>query len=98
MLSLCAGVCWGGMGVCSQVIFSEPDGMMPIDLVTLRLLFAGLFLLITAGPSAIGVLLTRRNALDMVIAGLFVFLGQFCFMQALLYVNAGTAAIILSEL
>ena len=52
------------MGVCSQVIFSEPDAMMPIDLVTLRLLFAGLFLLITAGPSAIGVLLTRRNALE----------------------------------
>ena len=95
VLSLCAGICWGGMGVCSQVIFAEPDGMAPIDLVTLRLIFAGIFLLITAGPSAIGVMLNGRNAFDMLLAGLFVFLGQFCFMQALLYVNAGTAAIIL---
>ena len=95
VLSLCAGICWGGMGVCSQVIFAEPDGMAPIDLVTLRLIFAGIFLLITAGPLAIGVMLNGRNAFDMLLAGLFVFLGQFCFMQALLYVNAGTAAIVL---
>lgn len=95
ILSLAAGVFWGCMAVCSQVLFAGTSGITPIDLVTVRLIFSGIFLLGTVGPSALGVMMNWRNARDIALAGCFVFIGQFCFMQALLTMNAGTAAIVL---
>ena len=95
ILALAAGVCWGAMGVSSQVLFAGASGLKPVDLATLRLLFSGLFLLLTVGPSAVGPMLNWRNARDIALAGCFVFAGQFAFMQALVTINAGTAAIVL---
>ena len=95
LLALAAGVCWGCMGVSSQVLFAGDSGITPIDLVSVRLIFSGIFLLITVGPSALGVMTNWRNVRDITLAGCFVFIGQFCFMQALLTISAGTAAVVL---
>lgn len=94
--SLSAGVCWGAMAVAAQVLLTNDSGITSMGMVTVRLLVAGLFLVLLSARKALVPLQTLRDAIDVLIAGALVFGGQFCFMQAIVYTSAGVAAILLT--
>ena len=96
VFALSAGVFWGTMAVCVQHLFSNGSGLTPMGLVTVRLLFAGICLVLLSGRRALALFESFRDVFDVAVAGCFVFGGQFCFLQAIPYTGAGGAAIVLT--
>lgn len=95
-MAVLAGVCWGAMGVAVEKLFINHSGIGPEELVTIRLLVAGILFLFWAGSETWTVVRDRQNWPVLIMCGLYVYLGQFCFMKAITYTNAGTAAILLT--
>lgn len=96
VMALSAGVCWGAMAVAAQSLFMGDSGITPMNLVTVRLLVAGLIFLVFSAQASINLVRSVVNIRDVICAGALVFGGQFCFMQAISYQGAGPSAIILT--
>lgn len=98
-LAMGAGIFWGSMGVSAQYLLQK-CGFFPMDLVTSRLLIAGVvFLFITKffiNQPVLEILKSRRNVVDLLIMGITVFGSQLSFMLGVKSSNAGTAAILLT--
>lgn len=99
ILALSAGVLWGTMAVAAQLVMS----MGVVDAVTLvvvRLCCAGGLLLLwsicTARTEVLKIFSVWINFRDVVFGAFFIYAGQFAFLQAIRYSNAGAAAIVLT--
>lgn len=94
-LSIAAAVFWGSMGVCAQYLFHTP-----LDLVSMRLVLAGLILLIMErvvfGRNIISPLRNAKTTVGILVAGLLILVSQLTFMLSVAASNAGTAAIVLT--
>ena len=95
LFALVSGVCWGFSGTVGQYLFSH-SRMDSGWLTTVRLLSAGLILLVMAAfksPRAlIKIWQNKKDACQLIffgIAGLMAV--QFCYMQAIFYSDSGTA-------
>ncbi|MCD8339595.1 MAG: DMT family transporter [Burkholderiales bacterium] len=95
-LAAFAGCCWGSMGVASQYLFTD-CGFTPDDLTPLRMLGAGVVMLLFVAYSQrrnpLNDLKNLKNLRDLLIYGITVLLIQYCFFVAINVSNAGTAAI-----
>ena len=89
-LAIAASVFWGSMGVCAQYLLQQCS-FTPLDLVSMRLVLAGLILLIMErlvfGRNIISPLKDIRT---------LILVSQLTFMLAVAASNAGTAAIVLT--
>lgn len=98
-LAAAASVFWGSMGVCAQYLIQQCS-FTPLNLVSLRLVIAGIILLIIEraffGTEVISPLKNPRTALGIFIAGMLIFVSQLTFMKVVEVSNAGTAAILLT--
>lgn len=98
-LSVSAAVFWGSMGVCAQYLLQQCS-FTPLDLVSMRLVLAGLILLILErvvfGRNILSPLRDTRTALGILAAGLLILVSQLTFMLSVAASNAGTAAIVLT--
>ena len=96
-LAIAASVFWGSMGVCAQYLLQQCS-FTPLDLVSMRLVLAGLILLIMErlvfGRNIISPLKDIRTTVGILVAGLLILVSQF--MLAVAASNAGTAAIVLT--
>ena len=99
MLAALAGVFWGSMGVSAQFLFTD-CGFRPIDLVGLRLIGAGLMMLlihrVIMGGSVFKPVSNRRNAIGIFIYGIGMLMAQLCFFSCIRESNAGTATILVA--
>ena len=98
-LAIAASVFWGSMGVCAQYLLQQCS-FTPLDLVSMRLVLAGLILLIMErlvfGRNIISPLKDIRTTVGILVAGLLILVSQLTFMLAVAASNAGTAAIVLT--
>ena len=98
-LAIAASVFWGSMGVCAQYLLQQCS-FTPLDLVSMRLVLAGLILLIMErlvfGRIIISPLKDIRTTVGILVAGLLILVSQLTFMLAVAASNAGTAAIVLT--
>jgi len=96
-LAIAASVFWGSMGVCAQYLLQQCS-FTPLDLVSMRLVLAGLILLIMErlvfGRNIISPLKDIRTTVGILVAGLLILVSQL--MLAVAASNAGTAAIVLT--
>ena len=100
-LAIAAAVFWGSMGVCAQYLFQQCS-FTPLDLVSMRLVLAGLILLIMErvvfGRNIISPLRNAKTTVGILVAGLLILVSQLTFMLSVAASNAGTAAIVLTLL
>ena len=98
-LAIAAAVFWGSMGVCAQYLFQQCS-FTPLDLVSMRLVLAGLILLIMErvvfGRNIISPLRNAKTTVGILVAGLLILVSQLTFMLSVAASNAGTAAIVLT--
>ncbi len=98
LLAAFAGCCWGSMGVAAQYLFKN-SGFTPEDLTPLRLVGAGLLLLLftffVERKDIFSPLKEKKNLIPIVIYGITLLLIQYTFFVAIHVSNAGTAAIML---
>lgn len=98
LLASIASVFWGAMGIAVQYLF-ENTAVEPLQLVGLRLLAAGLLLILLNFIVARKVLLapfsSPKSLLGIGLSGIEVLCAHLTFFIALYYSNAGTAAIFL---
>ena len=98
-LAIAAAVFWGAMGVCAQYLFQQCS-FTPLDLVSMRLVLAGLILLIMErvvfGRNIISPLRNAKTTVGILVAGLLILVSQLTFMLSVAASNAGTAAIVLT--
>lgn len=98
-LAIAAAVFWGSMGVCAQYLFQQCS-FTPLDLVSMRLVLAGLILLImervVSGRNIISPLRNAKTTVGILVAGLLILVSQLTFMLSVAASNAGTAAIVLT--
>jgi drug/metabolite transporter (DMT)-like permease len=90
-----AGCCWGAMSVAAQYLFAE-GGFRSDDLTALRLLGAGVLLLIIpvlSGQNPFAALKDRKNFRDIFLYGLGIMCVQYTFFIAIEVSNAATAAL-----
>lgn len=98
-LTLAAAVLWGSMAVAAQLIMAE--GVVDaVTLVVVRLCCAGALLLIWSlyktTEDVRKIFTVVANLRDVVFGAFFIYAGQFAFLQAIRYSNAGAAAIVLT--
>ena len=98
VLTLMGGILWGFSGACGQFLFTH-KAVVSTWLVPVRLLTAGilmvLFLLLTERKRAFAVWKSRRDALELVIFGVFGMSAcQFTYFTAIQHSNAGTATVL----
>ena len=98
-LAIAAAVFWGSMGVCAQYLFQQCS-FTPLDLVSMRLVLAGLILLIMErvvfGRNIISPLRNAKTTVGILVAGLLILVSQLTFMLSVAASNAATAAILLT--
>lgn len=98
-LALSAAVFWGSMAVAAQFVMAD-GAVNSAALVIVRLCSAGLLLLlwcvVTSRAEVKKIFSSRKNFGSVLFAAFFIYSGQFAFMQAILYSNAGAAAIVLT--
>ena len=97
-LTLAGGILWGFSGACGQFLFTH-KAVVSTWLVPVRLLTAGilmvLFLILTERKRAFAVWENRRDALELVIFGVFGMSAcQFTYFTAIQHSNAGTATVL----
>ena len=98
VMAVCGGICWGFSGCCGQFLF-ETRGAKAPWLVALRLLFAGLIMIVMGfalhGKRNLDVLKKKADLLRLLI---FAFCGislcQFTYFMAIEASNAGTATVL----
>lgn len=98
LLTLAGGILWGFSGACGQFLFTH-KAVVSTWLVPVRLLTAGvlmvLFLILTEGKHAFAVWKDRRDALELILFGVFGMSAcQFTYFTAIQYSNAGTATVL----
>ena len=98
LFTLGGGICWGISGCMGQYLF-ESRGVTADWLVSLRLVGAGLLLLLTGffaeGKNLFAIFRSRRDALSLVTFSVFgMLLCQFTYFSAVQYSNAGTATVL----
>ncbi|MBR3867636.1 MAG: EamA family transporter, partial [Butyricicoccus sp.] len=91
-MTLAGGILWGFSGACGQFLFTH-KAVVSTWLVPVRLLTAGilmvLFLILTERKRAFAVWKNRRDALELVIFGVFGMSAcQFTYFTAIQYSNA----------
>lgn len=98
VMAVCGGICWGFSGCCGQFLF-ETRGAKAPWLVALRLLFAGIIMIVMGfalhGKRNLDVLKKKADLLRLLI---FAFCGislcQFTYFMAIEASNAGTATVL----
>ena len=90
-LAIAAAVFWGSMGVCAQYLFQQCS-FTPLDLVSMRLVLAGLILLIMErvvfGRNIISPLRNAKTTVGILVAGLLILVSQLTFMLSVAASNA----------
>lgn len=99
IFTLCAAIFWGSMAVAAQAVMA--NGVVnAAALVIVRLCSSGGLLLlwccITARSEIIKIFTNWTNFRDVLFGAVFIYGGQFAFMLAIHYSNAGAAAIVLT--
>lgn len=99
IFSLCAAIFWGSMAVAAQAVMA--NGVVNAGaLVIVRLCSSGGLLLlwccITARNEIVKIFTSWTNFRDVLFGAVFIYGGQFAFMLAIHYSNAGAAAIVLT--
>lgn len=97
--TLAAAVLWGSMAVAAQLLMLR-EAIDAAWLVVVRLCFAGGLLLLWAlarqSEDVRRIFTSAVNFRDVLFGGFFIYGGQFAFMQAIRYSNAGAAAVVLT--
>ena len=99
IFTLCAAIFWGSMAVAAQAVMA--NGVVNAGaLVIVRLCSSGGLLLlwccITARNEIVKIFTSWTNFRDVLFGAVFIYGGQFAFMLAIHYSNAGAAAIVLT--
>ncbi len=99
IFTLCAAIFWGSMAVAAQAVMA--NGVVnAAALVIVRLCSSGGLLLlwccITARNEIVKIFTSWTNFRDVLFGAVFIYGGQFAFMLAIHYSNAGAAAIVLT--
>ena len=99
LFTLLAAVSWGSMGVAAQFVMAL-GAIDSLWLVVVRLCASGVFLLlwvfVTDRTNLCKIFSRADNLQDTALGGFFIAGGQYAFMQAIFYSNAGTAAVVLT--
>lgn len=99
IFTLLAAISWGSMAVAAQLVMAR-DAINALWLVVVRLCASGALLLLWVfftDRAALCKLVSRLDNLrDTALGAFFIAGGQFAFMQAIAYSNAGTAAVVLT--
>lgn len=98
LMALAGGVCWGFSGCCGQFLF-EQKGIQVPWLVTVRLFFAGILLILAGfrvnGRDNFNILRRRQDALHLLVFAIFgITFCQFTYFMAIRASNAGTATVL----
>ena len=97
-MALAGGTCWGFSGCCGQFLF-EQKGIQAPWLVAVRLLFAGILLVLTGfklhGRGNLNVFKKRRDTIHLLAFAIFgITFCQFTYFMAIQASNAGTATVL----
>ena len=99
LLAILASIFWGAMGVCVQYLFETSD-ITPLNLVSMRLLLAGILLvalnLVFVRKKILSVFYAPKAVLGIALSGFEVLFSHLTFFFAIYYSNAGTGAIFLA--
>ena len=99
LLAILASIFWGAMGVCVQYLFETSD-ITPLNLVSMRLLLAGILLvalnLVFVRKKMLSVFYAPKAVLGIALSGFEVLFSHLTFFFAIYYSNAGTGAIFLA--
>ena len=99
LLAILASIFWGAMGVCVQYLFETSD-ITPLNLVSMRLLLAGILLvalnLVFVRKKILSVFYAPKAVLGIALSGFEVLCSHLTFFFAIYYSNAGTGAIFLA--
>lgn len=99
LLAILASIFWGAMGVCVQYLFETSD-ITPLNLVSMRLLLAGILLvalnLVFVRKKLLSVFYAPKAVLGIALSGFEVLFSHLTFFFAIYYSNAGTGAIFLA--
>lgn len=98
MMALVGGTCWGFSGCCGQFLFEQKEVQAPW-LVTVRLFFAGLILIMIGfrlnGRQNLNIFKRKQDALHLLLFAVFgITFCQFTYFMAIQASNAGTATVL----
>lgn len=98
MMALVGGTCWGFSGCCGQFLFEQKEVQAPW-LVTVRLFFAGMILIMIGfrlnGRRNLDIFKRRRDAVHLLLFAVFgITFCQFTYFMAIQASNAGTATVL----
>lgn len=98
VMALAGGVCWGFSGCCGQFLFEE-KGIQAPWLVTVRLFFAGILLILVGfgmnGKANLTVFKHRRDTVHLLAFAIFGITScQYTYFMAIQASNAGTATVL----
>lgn len=98
IMALAGGICWGFSGCCGQFLFEQKAVQAPW-LVTVRLFFAGILLVLTGfklnGRENLNIFRKKQDALHLLAFAIFgITFCQYTYFMAIQASNAGTATVL----
>ena len=99
IFAIAGGVFWGFSGTCGEFIFKFYPTVNSTWLCSVRILAAGLILLLISfikyRPQLLALFKSKRDMVQTVLFGIFGLLtSQYCYLTAISYSNAGTATVL----